>query len=161
MSETLLERNKKVAQRFFYELVNDRDYSVIPRIFPPDVEIRFGIKGLAGIGLDGIEGAHKWLRHFHDAFSDCRDELLGQWAEGDVVVTRLFNSVSRPSWRASSTSVCRNRQIDMWSGVFWIAVARSVAFEMRTVAAMTLRSVFWLGVAWHAYARRRRAERPV
>jgi predicted ester cyclase len=99
MSETLLERNKKVAQRFFYELVNDRDYSVIPRIFSPDVEIRFGIKGLAGIGLDGIEGAHKWLRHFHDAFSDCRDELLGQWAEGDVVVTHIvYRGINDGPW---------------------------------------------------------------
>ena len=33
---------------------------------------------------------------------------------------------------------------------FGVAVALGVPFEMRTVAAMSIRSAFWLGVAWYA-----------
>ena len=84
------ESNKRVAQRFFFELVNDRNYAVIPEIFAPDVQIRFGIKGLNGVGLDGLDGVTTWLRHFHDSFSDCKDELLGQWSEGDTVITHIL-----------------------------------------------------------------------
>lgn len=90
MSATLQEQNKAVARRFFYDLVNDRNYAVIPEIFSPNVEILFGVKGLQGIGLRGLEGVNTWIRHFHDAFSDCKDELLGQWAEGDHVVTHIL-----------------------------------------------------------------------
>lgn len=90
MNSNVQEHNKAVARRFFYDLVNDRNYDVIPEIFAPDVKIRFGLKGLDDIGLDGHEGVTKWLHHFHQAFSDCVDEILGQWCEGDVVITHIL-----------------------------------------------------------------------
>lgn len=85
----ILESNKAVVRRFFYELVNDRKYEVIPEIFSPDVQLRVGTRGVFGEGLDGHSGVVTWMEYFHQAFSDCRDELLGQWAEGDRVVTHI------------------------------------------------------------------------
>ena len=85
-----LDANKAVARRFFIQLVNERRYELIPEIFSSDVKLRVGTRGhLQDVGFDGHEGALKWLRLFHDSFSDCRDEILGQWAEGDQVVTHI------------------------------------------------------------------------
>lgn len=76
-------------RRFFFELVNDRNYAIIPEIFDPAVQLRVGTRGVLGHGLDGLDGVVTWMRYFHDAFSDCRDEILGQWADGDMVVTHI------------------------------------------------------------------------
>lgn len=85
-----LEANKALVRRFFLELVNERRYEIIPEIFSPTVQLRVGTRPfLRNEGFDGHDGVLKWLRHFHEAFSDCQDEILAQWAEGDQVITHI------------------------------------------------------------------------
>lgn len=93
MSTDILAHNKAIARRFFEQLVNERRYELIPEIFSPHVQLRVGTRALlqdTGFdGFDGFEGVRRWLDLFHRAFSDCRDEILGQWAEGDQVITHI------------------------------------------------------------------------
>ena len=93
--------------------------------------------------------------------------LFGSTATKDVfgsVVTFVlwFNFLSGFAYLAAAYGLHSGRR---WGGAlavfiaattvlvflgFGVAVALGVPFEMRTVAAMSIRSVFWLGVAWYA-----------
>lgn len=137
------ELNKQIARRFFYDLVNDRDYGVIPEIFTPDVKIRFGVKGLNDVGLDGYDGVTTWLRHFHESFSDCKDELLGQWSEGDTVVTHiLYRGTHDGIWLGNAPT---NEKISWTAVAIHKIVDGRIAFKTGAIdQADVFRQLGWL-----------------
>lgn len=87
-----LNSNKKIAEAFFVQLINERNYSAISKIFAEDVEI-------LPRGLSGHVGVREWLQSFHDTFPDCIDVITGQWADADQVVTRIrFTGTHQGVW---------------------------------------------------------------
>lgn len=126
MSTALLHHNKATARRFFEQLVNERRYELIPEIFAPHVKLRVGTRAFQqDIGFDGFDGVRKWLNLFHHAFSDCRDEILGQWAEGDQVITHIrYSGTHDGEWMGQPPSGQK---------IVWTAVAINTIEEGRIV----------------------------
>jgi len=75
-----VQENKAVVRRFFDEMVNERDMSVAEELFAEDFVI-------PGTGYRGPEGAKAWVSAFRESFSDSKDTIVDQAAEGDKVIT--------------------------------------------------------------------------
>lgn len=77
-----LEANKAVVRRFFQEVINERQYDKADEIFSPDfIWPQFNLKG--------PDGVRAWTRQFHTGFTDVKDIIEMQIAEGDMVVTMV------------------------------------------------------------------------
>lgn len=75
-----LERNKRLAARMFIDIVSDKNYAAADEIFAPDFY-------WPQFDLHGPEGVRTWAREFHAGWSDVRDIIEMQVAEGGMVVT--------------------------------------------------------------------------
>jgi predicted ester cyclase len=77
--EMSIEENKAIMQRYFDELMNNRDYSKADEILHPDYT------GSAGGGLQGVEGHKQYTSWVHSVFSDLYWETLDMIAEEDKI----------------------------------------------------------------------------
>jgi len=74
-----IEENKKTLQRYFDELMNNRDYSKADEILHKDYS------GSAGGGFKGVEGHKQYTSYLHSVFSDLHWATLEMIAEGDKI----------------------------------------------------------------------------
>jgi len=78
---SLLARKQRIAL-LFEEIITNGRLELADEIFAPDFT-------WPQFGLHGPEGVRTWVRAFRTAFPDISDLVQEQWAEGDVVVTRV------------------------------------------------------------------------
>jgi predicted ester cyclase len=74
-----IEENKRILQRYFDELMNNRDYSKADEILHKDYS------GSADGGFSGVDGHKQYTRFVHSAFSDLHWETQEMMAEGDRI----------------------------------------------------------------------------
>ena len=85
---TLLEKNKRIVRRYFDEVLNQRDLTVIDASFAPDFVSHLNTED---VGLDIYTQA---IKRYHLVFPDLHVTIEAQIAEGDMVATR---------WKARGT----------------------------------------------------------
>ena len=74
-----IEENKEIMQRYFDELMTNRDYSRVDEILHQD------FIAVGGGGLKGVEGHKQYNDYLHSVVSDARFEVQQMIAEGDTV----------------------------------------------------------------------------
>jgi predicted ester cyclase len=84
-SSTQTELNKWMCRRFFQELHNNRNLSIIDELVDRNVVSHDPFPGQE----PGREGLKNTIRIFHDAFPDLHVEIRDMLAENDRVMTRL------------------------------------------------------------------------
>jgi predicted ester cyclase len=79
---TSIEARKKRIALLFEEIITNNRLELADEIFAEDFT-------WPQFGLTGPEGVRTWVRAFRTAFPDISDMVQEQWAEGDVVITRV------------------------------------------------------------------------
>ncbi len=83
-----LEADKAVVRRYYTELWNSWDLSLVEELLAPDL----GFRGSLGVTTHGRDGFLDYLSMVRTAFPDFHNKIEELVAEGDKVVARLTYS---------------------------------------------------------------------
>lgn len=79
------EENKAMVRRFWEEVFNGRELSLIDELFTAD----WVYHGVGGLKVYGPEGLKQFLTEYHSAFPDIQVKVENLIAEGDKVVSHV------------------------------------------------------------------------
>ena len=87
-AERLLDKNKDLVHRYYTDLWNRWDDSVVDQIISPDIQFR----GSLGVTVSGRDGFRGYVAQVRAAFPDFHNQVDEILAEGDGVMARLTYS---------------------------------------------------------------------
>ena len=106
-------RNKAVIERYFHEVLDRRNFALMPELIAPDA-----ILHRPGFDVVGLEAAMQRLRATLADYTAFESELSGMIAEGDMVAVRIRHRTRvRPHVfhnRAGDVAVAAEQELN-WS----------------------------------------------
>jgi len=107
--------NKAVIERYFHEVLDRRQFDLMPELIAPDVVLH-----RPGFDVMGLDAAIKRLRATLQDYTAFRSELSGLMAEGDMVAVRITHRTRvRPHAfrsRAGAVSVGKDQALN-WTAI--------------------------------------------
>jgi predicted SnoaL-like aldol condensation-catalyzing enzyme len=77
-------RNKAVVERYFHEVLDRKNFDLMPELLAPDVVLH-----RPGFDVTGLNAAMQRLRSVLQDYSEFSTDLSGMMAEGDLVAVRI------------------------------------------------------------------------
>jgi len=109
------ERNKAVIERYFYEVLDQKKFDLMPELMAPGVVLH-----RPGFDVTGVDAAMQRLRATRQDYTAFRSELSGLMAEGDMVSVRITHSTKvRPHTfrsRAGEVPVSKEQELN-WTAI--------------------------------------------
>jgi len=113
--EAQVARNKAVVARYFHEVLDRKNFDLIPEIIAPDVVVH-----RPGFVASGLETVTRNLRARLQDYMAFSSEVAGLMADGDMVSARITHSTRvRPHTlhsRAGDVEVTRDQELN-WEAI--------------------------------------------
>ena len=108
-------RNKAVVERYFHEVLDRKNFDLMPELMTPGVVLH-----RPGFDVTGVDAAMQRLRTTRQDYTAFRSELSGLMAEGDMVAVRITHSTKvRPHTfrsRAGEVPVSKEQELN-WTAI--------------------------------------------
>jgi len=108
-------RNKAVIERYFHEVLDRKNFDLMPELMAPEVVLH-----RPGFDVTGLDAAVQRLRATLQDYTGFRSELSGLMAEGDMVAVRISHRTKvRPHTfrsRAGEVRISKEQELN-WNAI--------------------------------------------